>query len=70
MKGRNKAPTSRDPTPLPGGGKLGQFWDNCKRLMRCGRSPYDRLLSNSVLRADYRCHGIGTRRQQANLNGK
>lgn len=54
MKGRNSAPMHRDPAKLPGGGKLGKFWHNCKSRGRCVRPPYDRLLSNPVLRADYR----------------
>ena len=31
MEGRERAPTYRDPTVLPGGAKLGMFWHNCKR---------------------------------------
>ena len=56
MESRDKAPTQRDSALLPGGGKLGWFWNNCKRLMLCGRPPYDRLLTHPVLRADYRTH--------------
>ena len=44
----------RDQAELPGGGKLGLFWNNCKHNRMCGRPPYDRLLDNPVLRADYR----------------
>ena len=44
----------RDSTLLPGGGRLGVFWDNCKHRRTCERPPYDRLLTNPVLRADYR----------------
>ena len=45
----------RDQTEqLPGGTKLGIFWMGCKNNRRCGRPPYDRLLTNPVLRADYR----------------
>ena len=44
----------RDPAVLPGGGKLGRFWDWCKQKKLCRRSPYDRLLTNPVLRTDYR----------------
>ena len=54
MEGRERAPRQCDPTELPGGGKLGWFWSHCKRGSRCGRPPYDRLLTNPVLRADYR----------------
>ena len=53
---RERAPKKRDTTPLPGGGTLGWFWEGCKRGSRCGRPPYDRLLANRVLRADYRAH--------------
>ena len=36
------------------GVSLGGFWHDCKSRKRCGRSGYDRLLTNPVLRADYR----------------
>ena len=46
---------------LPGGGpKVGTFWMHCKGGRRCRRPPYDRLLANPVLRADYRCHRSDT----------
>ena len=61
MEGRERAPKKRDTTELPDGSKLGLFWMECKRLRRCGRSPYDRLLNNPVLRADYRTQHHGTR---------
>ena len=54
MEGREEAPKRRDTTELPGGGKLGMFWNNCKTQKKCGRLPYARLLTNPVLRADYR----------------
>ena len=54
MKGREKAPRFADTTVLPGGNNFGVFWQDCKSRRRCGRSPYDRLLINPVLRADYR----------------
>ena len=54
MVGRSQVPVQCDPTELPGGGRLGWFWRDCKILRRCGRPPYDRLLTNPVLRADYR----------------
>ena len=38
---------------LAGGARLGMFWNNCKSRMRCSKVPYDRLLANPVLRADY-----------------
>ena len=61
MEGRAKAPKCSDTTELPGGGKLGIFWKECKSRRRCGRPPYDRLLTNPVLKADYRTHRSGTR---------
>ena len=63
MEGRAKAPKRRDDTRLPAGGPMvGMFWHHCKsqrkesenRERRCGKPPYDRLLDNPVLRADYR----------------
>ena len=54
MEGREKAPTARDITKLPGGGKLGLFWHSCKTKRKCNRPPFDRLLMNPVLRADCR----------------
>ena len=54
MEGRKKAPKSLDPTELPGGSKLGKFWNNSKSEKRCGRPTYELLLTNPVLRADYR----------------
>ena len=54
MRDRTHPPRSRDTTILDGGTKLGPFWSDCKRKKRCTRPPYDRLLANPVLRADYR----------------
>ena len=54
MESRERPPKQDDTTGLPGGGKLGWFWGNCKNERKCGRSPYDRLLTNPVLKADYR----------------
>ena len=54
MEAREKAPKQRDTTELPDGTKLGLFWMDCKHKSKCGRPPYDRLLTNPVLRADYR----------------
>ena len=70
MEGREKAPKARDATELPGGGKLGWFWQDCKSRNRCGRPPYVRLLTSPVLRADYHnvIHRSGTRQQNPNLN--
>ena len=53
MKNRDTVPRSEDSTELPGATKLGIFWKDCKSRRRCVRPPYDRLLTNSVLRADY-----------------
>ena len=53
MEGMEKAPTYRDTTELPGGSRLGNFWAKCKHLRKCVNSPYDRLLDNPLLRADY-----------------
>ena len=54
MGDRAQPPKSKNQTILEGGATLGQFWANCKYAKRCTRSPYDRLLTNPVLRADYR----------------
>ena len=36
MEGRKDAPAVRDPTELPGGGRLGRFWRDCKCESRGG----------------------------------
>ena len=54
MAGRERKPAQNDATELPGGSKLGTYWENCKWEMRCGRPPYNLLLTNPLLRADYR----------------
>ena len=57
MAGRQKPPSARDKAeqlPGLGAGNVGSFWDNCKSRRPCGRTPYDRLLTHPVLRADYR----------------
>ena len=54
MECRKQAPKFHDATKLPDVSKLGRFWADCKSLRRCGRPPYDRLLTNPFLRADYR----------------
>ena len=54
MQGRIVVPKKRDPAELPGGSRIGLYWVECKRRRRCGRPPYDRLLTHPVLRADYR----------------
>ena len=56
MKSNGKAPKHSDATELPGGGRLGNFWDNCKSKRRCEGIPYNQLLVNPVLRDDYRPH--------------
>ena len=56
MRGRIHPPKSRDQTSLEGGAKIGKFWTNCKSENRCAKPPCDGLLSNPVLRADYRAH--------------
>ena len=48
------APTVRDSIELPCGGKLGTFWTHCKSMRRCEKPPYDRLMTNPILRVDYR----------------
>ena len=53
MENETQPPRGRDQTALDGGAKLGRFWDNCKSQKRCVKSPYDRLLANPVLKADY-----------------
>ena len=60
---RQNPPMVMDEAKLPGMGviKVGQFWRDCKCVRRCVRAPYDRLLTNPVLRADYRTHHGGTR---------
>ena len=54
MRDRALAPRSTDPTLLEGGTKLGPFWRSCKRRKNCKKVPYDKLLTNPVLKADYR----------------
>ncbi len=54
---RKHPPSARDSTILDGGTRLGLFWMACKGARRCGRAPYDRLLTNPVLRTDYSYYG-------------
>ncbi len=63
MADRQTPPKHRDTAELPGLGdvRVGLFWVRCKTERRCGRPPYDRLLNNPVLRADYRTRHGGTR---------
>ena len=56
MGDRTHPPKARDAMILGGGSRLGKFWTICKSRKRCARSPYDQLLTNPVLRADYRTH--------------
>ena len=60
MTERKEKPKAKDATKLPGGGKLGKFWTHCKSRRKCRNSPYDRLLINPVLRADY-CTNCNTK---------
>ena len=62
MGEREKAPKTLETAVLSNGSNIGIFWRHCKRLRRCGRPPYDLLLINPVLRADYRCHHSDTRK--------
>ena len=58
MKGKTEPPRQRDRLKLPNDGPMvGMFWHR----RRCERPPYDKLLSNSVLRADYHTQYRGTR---------
>ena len=61
MDVRDEAPKGTDCAELHGS-KLGIFWRNCKHLNKCRRPPYNRLLSNAVLRTDYCDHHNGTRK--------
>ena len=58
MRNRSQPPPYRDETVLDGGAKLGNFWSDCKRRKRCAKYPYDRLLTNPVLRADSRYNQV------------
>ena len=61
---RTRPPKMREQARLPGGGpKIGGFWACCKIERRCGRPPYDRLLTHPVLRADYHYHHSDTARR-------
>ncbi len=56
MGKRIHLPNMRDPTVLEGVTRLGMFWNCCQTTKRCTKPPYDRLLTNPVLKADYRSH--------------
>ena len=66
MRDRAHPPRNRDTTILEGGAKLGWFWSDCKRDKRCTRPPYDELLTNPVLRADYHNSRSGIRGPRTN----
>ena len=72
MEDRTKAPKQRDTTELPDGSMLGIFWMGCKNKRRCGRPPYDRLLTNPVLKNEYHTAAVkyccGTKEQQLRLS--
>ena len=53
MTGRKETPKVMNATRLPGGVKLGKFWNNCKSMRKCRKPPYDRLLCNTVLSRAY-----------------
>ena len=54
MRGRVHPPRQKDTTILESGAKLGIFWSNCKRKRKCSEVGYNSLLTNPVLKADYR----------------
>ena len=61
MRDQALPPTARDRTRLDSGPRLGPFWAHCKSENKCMRAPYDQLLTNPVLKADYhnsRCHAV------------
>ena len=69
MEGRARPPKRGDKTRLPGGGPMvGPFWDKCRSQRKCTRPPYDRLLSNPVLKADYHVTDSDMGEQQPSLN--
>ena len=54
MRGQTHPPRYSDATILESGAKLGIFWSNCKWKRKCSEDPHNRLLTNPVLKADYR----------------
>ena len=54
MRDQAHPPTQSNPTILEGGARLGMFWTHCKHRNKCTSAPYDRLLTNPVLKTDYR----------------
>ena len=43
VEGREEPPNCNDTTELPGGGRLGKFWTDCKSRRKCATPPYDQL---------------------------
>ena len=71
MEGRAEPPKVREGARLPGERPvLWRFWMDCKSKRRCGRAPYDRLLSNPMLRADYRVQGAARGRSTRKTPGE
>ena len=68
MGGQAHPPKQRNQMVLEGGAKLGRFWAHCKSAKRCAYPHYDRLLTNPVLRADYRNTTSDTSEQYRLLN--
>ena len=56
MRDQEHSPQAKDQTRLDGGARLGTFWAHCKSKKKCTKPRYDWLLTNPVLRADYRTH--------------
>jgi hypothetical protein len=55
MKTKNKLISQKDKEILFSDGTLvGSFWNECKKLNRCEKSPYKKLLKNEILKADYK----------------
>ena len=64
MEGRAEPPKYTDKMRLSGGGPMvGWFWVSCNIRRKCDNPPYDRLLTNSVLRADYSKHSAARQMQ-------
>ena len=61
MQDQTRSPKVKDQTRLDGGAILGRFWRDCKFRKKCENHPYARLLSNPILKADYRNSRSGTR---------
>ena len=63
MGDRTQPPKYKCQTILEGGARLGMFWSDCKNRKGCKlmRYPYNQLLTNPVLKADYHNTRSGTR---------